>query len=338
MERILVIPWAYGIGDLIRHDPVLRAIKEKHPDSRIGVYTLKNYGVLKYHPCVNDQFTIWCSRCDYIYNFNTTGCGWLDTIKDDAGKYKELVGYHTLNTGTNPEEIKRFDEYRAWEKGFDWVLNLRRKNSTNLSEWLCRICNLVPSDPKIRFYLMPQAEILAKEYIKSIDKPVVLMHLFSEGKLGGGKVITDRGEIDLGKPDIKNWSIEKFRELIPKIKARGFEVLLIGAEKESAQIEELATATGARACLFPFFQNMALIKYADYFIGVDSGPSHVAMSFDVPALVIICELFLHAVQPVNSKVSHEFIYGNNPVSVEEVSVEMVETGFERLIEKNGRSR
>ena len=161
MKRILVIPWALGIGDLVRHDPLLRGIKEKHPDSEIGLFALKNNHVMHYHPCVHDTFFVWCSRCDYIYNCNPDGQGVLETILQDKGKYQELFGY----TGEDTEAIREFDSLRKWEDGFDVVYKRRQASSRNLSEWFCRICGVTPSDPEIQFFTSTESNEIGRAHV-----------------------------------------------------------------------------------------------------------------------------------------------------------------------------
>jgi ADP-heptose:LPS heptosyltransferase len=328
--KIQIIPWAFGIGDLIRLDPLIRGIKEKYTNSKISLFCLKNAEALKFHPCIDEFFTIWCSRCDLIYNCNSTGHGCLNVILQDSNKYKSLLGYTSSTTGDNQQAIDDFSQYVSWDKGFDFVYDIRNKNKKNLSKFLCDICDIQPSDPKIYFYLSKESEEFAQQFLKQCTKPKIIIHAHSEGKIIGTKHVSKVfGEIDLGKQGIKNWGKQKFIELINILK-HNYDCILIGTKKDEQEIDEIVNATGCIVCKDRSFNNVAaLIKNSDYFIGVDSGPSHVALAFEVPSITLFCKVFSYTCHPVEPKATHKFL-SKHPSSIEEITVDEVYEEFKNL--------
>jgi ADP-heptose:LPS heptosyltransferase len=116
MVKIQIIPWSNGIGDLIRHEPLLRSIKEKYPDSHISVFCQRNQEVILKLPFVDQVFSMWCSRCDYIYNCNfSSNSAILEQILLDKGKYKELIGFNSFDI--NKDLINEFSKLYNWEDG-----------------------------------------------------------------------------------------------------------------------------------------------------------------------------------------------------------------------------
>jgi heptosyltransferase I len=89
----------------------------------------------------------------------------------------------------------------------------------------------------------------------------------------------------------KLWDNRKFAGLIDYISEKGkLTGVLVGSGKDYRIIREIVSLTKAGALDFSGktdFQSLAeLIRRASLFIGVDSGPAHIAAAFDIPSVVI----------------------------------------------------
>lgn len=330
MTKIQVIPWANGMGDLLRHEPLLRGLKEKFPDSYISVYCTKNAEILSRNPFIDQIFNIWCNRCDYIVNCNFSPNNelleWI--LKDEGkGKYKELIGFSSHKTGTNQTSIESFLKLQEWEQGFDVVYERRKKYCINLSSWLCSFCNIHPQNEKIRFYFKSDDEQFALAYVSKLNKPLVVVHPQSEGKIGLHVTYTDYKTTKLLEQGNKDWQPEKFAHFIKQINDK-FHVIVIGGHKDKDVLNYLAIETNCDIGLYSLFQNLALVKYAKYFVGVDSCPAHVAQTCDTPSLIIAPEVLYHVCYPIDSKVKHEYVF--EPETVKRINVETVYNAFLKL--------
>jgi len=313
---------------LLRHEPLFRGIKEKYPDSHLAVFVNKNQEILSRNPFIDEIFQIWCSRCDYIYNCSTSNnSSILQTIISDAGKYKELIGFYSPNTGTNQIVIDEFLKLQQWDLGFDAIYERRKQHQTNLSEWLCKFCNIEPLDPKLRFYFKEEDEQFAKDYISKLDKPLVVVHPKSEGKIGLHITYTDYKISKLLEPGNKDWQVDNFVRLINKIKDK-FHIVVIGSKKDESILKEISNQTGCDIGLNTLFENLALVKHAKYFIGVDSCPGHVALTCDTPSVLIVCHVLYHVCYPVDPKVKHQYVH--EPNAVQGIDVDTVYDAFLKL--------
>jgi ADP-heptose:LPS heptosyltransferase len=332
MTKIQIIPWANGMGDLLRLEPMIRGLKERYPDSHISIFCNKNSEILSRNPFINQVFSIWCSRCDYIVNCNWGMDELLQKILgEDKGKYKELLGFHSRNTGTNQQAINEFLKLQEWELGFDAIYERRKHYNTNLASWFCKFTDIYPSDPKTRFYFKEEDEQFATDYIAKLDKPLVVVHPTSEGKIGLHVTYTDYKISKLLEQGNKDWQADKFIALIDMIKEK-FHVIIIGSQKDKEILQYISSSTGCDIGLNSLFQNLALVKHAKCFIGVDSCPAHVALTCDTPSLLIMCEILYHVCYPIDPKVKHQYIC--EPETVKRISIDTVYKAFLKLITEN----
>jgi ADP-heptose:LPS heptosyltransferase len=89
----------------------------------------------------------------------------------------------------------------------------------------------------------------------------------------------------------KLWDNRKFAGLIDYISEEGnLKGVLVGTGKDNRMIREIVSLTKAGVLDFSGktdFQCLAgLIRRAALFIGVDSGPAHIAAAFDIPSVVL----------------------------------------------------
>lgn len=88
----------------------------------------------------------------------------------------------------------------------------------------------------------------------------------------------------------RDWPVESFLELCQRILARwpdaGF--LIFGGPEEKQRTTWLAARLGNPACLLAgklsLRQTAAMMALTDLFVGVDTGPTHLMSSFDIPII------------------------------------------------------
>jgi heptosyltransferase-2 len=82
--------------------------------------------------------------------------------------------------------------------------------------------------------------------------------------------------------EAKQWNREKFKELITKLKEKGWSIFLVGTEKDKHNYKDIYDLRGK----LTLAQLAYLIKRVGFFIGLDSGPAHIASSLGVKSLII----------------------------------------------------
>lgn len=85
----------------------------------------------------------------------------------------------------------------------------------------------------------------------------------------------------------KQWPPDRFAELIPALRDRGFErIVIVGAENERSQCENLLKISQADSSVIDLVGKttvgtlMAAIRYADLVVANDSAPLHMAVGFN----------------------------------------------------------
>jgi heptosyltransferase-3 len=81
----------------------------------------------------------------------------------------------------------------------------------------------------------------------------------------------------------KQWDFNKFQSLINTLTSQGFLVIVVGVKSDTHNLEKIVDARGE----FSLAELAFLIKQAGFFIGLDSGPAHIAIATRTKS-VIIC--------------------------------------------------
>lgn len=314
--RILLIPYAFGLGDLLRHEPLIRGIKQKYPGSEIIIFRsreqiLKHTGLFT-SPILSFSFDIIFNCCNdnRIIDFNF--------LKEKRDRYKEIRGYYSKDKATNQNAADEFLYKTDWDAGIREVNKRRRENQKNLSQWLCELCD-VQTDYQTQYEVLTEEKEFAESYIKNITKPIIVLHLFSQGKLG--KPFDN-------KCGFKDWPLENWVKIINQNK--DYQFIIIGTEKDKEKLKYFIQNTYCLFSVNTLRNNLALIQGAKYFIGIDSIASHVAFALDIPSLVLYCELFKYSSIPINPRVSH-ILYSKEFDTVKNIKIKEVQKQFVKLI-------
>jgi heptosyltransferase-2 len=278
-EKILVIRLS-SLGDVILTTPVLGALKDRFPHSRIYFLTKARYGdVLRADP-----------RISSLIEFNA------------EGKHKGLSGFKRLVSELRSEDFGLLVDLHANLRSF--LLRHLVKSRIKLKYNSHRLLRFMMVHFKSETRRGLQAvdsylEVLRKIGVVADDKnPQIFLGpeemSFSEHFLLERGVV--KGDIIVGvhpgaKWQTKRWDESKFNLVCKEVIRRfNYKVLLFGDVGEEKLVEEvkkgLPKGSVLEAMGLPLGRMMSLIKRCDCLITNDSGPMHVASALQVPVVAI----------------------------------------------------
>lgn len=114
--------------------------------------------------------------------------------------------------------------------------------------------------------------------------------------------------IDKREQEYRNIHGINWDEITDDLKLKGFDVIQIGLNEH----DKVKGAIEMNTQTTPFM--MWVIAGADLFIGVDSGPSHIASAFDVPSIIFFGSVNPDVIHPVHDD-KKVFIHNHNGVGV-----------------------
>ncbi len=113
-------------------------------------------------------------------------------------------------------------------------------------------------------------KILAKEGI-TLMRPVICVHP------GAGKIY-------------KQWTLAGFAEVCDWLSSEGFDVILVGGEKDRSNVQEIKAMTKASpydlSGKLSLGELISLCKISSLYIGNDSGPMHIAAAVGIPVVAL----------------------------------------------------
>lgn len=116
--------------------------------------------------------------------------------------------------------------------------------------------------------LFPSSEdrAAAEEFLREVPRPAVAFHPGS------------------GAPR-KNWPVAKWRELLGLLR-KDYSLVLIGGEADEVELRELEDFATSTARNFPLPVLAAILERCDFFLGHDSGISHIAAAVGTRCLLM----------------------------------------------------
>lgn len=238
----------HTMGDVIVSTAIIRAIKEKYPDSFITVATAKeNTDIFHNNPDINEIVP-----CTHPYEV---------ILRSIEHKYDKTY---------TPLQITQVDS--VWHQLPPW--SVKNGDDHNLVDFYASRCNddLVITNRKT--YLYPDDshfdQIIAnipeefRERFKT--RPFITVHTVSRNPS-------------------KDWPLNKFKELCDRIYDKYGSVLSIyqigGKEDKDINPNSVNSLIG-----MPFLNTAALVKRSMFHIDIDSGPAFIANSLGVPMIQI----------------------------------------------------
>lgn len=133
----------------------------------------------------------------------------------------------------------------------------------------------------------------------NIDDPYYRLHTSESRRSSLGSILRKHG-ISFEKPTIsihtgagnvhKQWTTEGFAEIADWLSARGFQVILVGADRDLDKIDATMSLMGHKAYnlggSLSIGELMALFEMSSLFLGNDSGPMHLAAAMGTPIIAL----------------------------------------------------
>lgn len=338
-KKILVMQTDAGIGDVARYACVMKAIADAAPEHEIVLMTLRS-------TCADQIF----AETPYVRE--------VVWMKNRPLSLKDMF-----------QLSAKLRSYRFQEA---WILS--RSRSLTLAAALARIPrifafgNVWPS----RWIVHPPE--LPKEHRKShivVQANVFLRQHGLDAHPENHKITPKRTDVlrlrqslaayprpwiclGFGSTDYRRmWPQENFASLANALSRPGRNTLfLCGASPEAGTarwIQNAVHSAGKEVVLatdFTLSEMMALLSLADWFIGNDSGLLNLAPALGTPSLGIfrvygVAEYSLPVIAAVGEAYNTAWGFGKHqkkiPFSAEEISVDEVLSGFERLSQKYGNT-
>ncbi|MCS7231224.1 MAG: glycosyltransferase family 9 protein [Elusimicrobiota bacterium] len=235
-----------SMGDVIMCSSVIKALKEKFPKYKIVVVSLEP----------------WSEVFDGLPFIDE-----LITIKKTM--LPNLAPYKIYDLIT-AKFVKEFEWFKVYQLNCLDHYPEYRRTSLHLCDFYASMAKVYPlKDP--RYYINIESRNIYKieDILKNLglkDKQFIVAHTNAGWRL-------------------KNWEEKKWLELLEKIhKKYGLYVIIVGGKDEakgisSGYIFNLAGKLSIK-------ETAALIKKSQLFIGLDSGPMHLASAVDIPVVAL----------------------------------------------------
>lgn len=278
VRRILLIGVA-RIGDTLMLTPAMRALKEKHPEAELTVLAHpKRREVLEALDFIDHLGGITKQRARWQ--------GWLPGKNYDLafvyGKDVDLVRY-ALRVA---QRVYAFDEVEFSTVASPRLTRVPRPSGVHATTErlaLVEAAGVVAANKRLAYVVRAEEKAAAREML---------------AKQGGqGHPLIGLQTFSFPTKAHRDWPLDNFAGLIEAIKdvypAAGFVVLGDAQAAKLAQplvqrfpgvVSILAGQTGLR-------QSAALMDCLDLYVGVDTGPTHIAGALDVPMVAMYHYLY-----------------------------------------------
>jgi heptosyltransferase II len=279
IEKILIVRLS-SLGDVVLTTPVIEALKNEFPQSRIFFLTKAQYSdVLRNDP-----------RISSLLEF------------DPQGRHKGFSGFLRLLS-----ELKSHDFDLMVDLHANWRSFLVRRltkskiklkyNKRWFSRWMMVYFKFLRTKPihTMDSYL----EVLKNLPIDTSDKRPLLFlskndvefmeHFLLEEKVRKDDIVV--GIHPGARWETKRWDEEKFKQVCQVLTERyNYKIILMGDAKDMRLIErirkDIPNTKLIQAVGWSLGKFMSLIKRCDGLITNDSGPMHMAQALQVPVVVI----------------------------------------------------
>lgn len=271
-KNILVIAVA-RFGDTLLITPVIHALKQRWPNAHIHVFAHKRSAcILEHNPDI-----------DSIRHFSkkrAVWTGWLPHKPYDLalvyGNDRDLVNYARRQS----HHTVAFADISQQQGNVTWVA---RPKSPMVAQkeraLLINALGIYPSCWQLRYFVSDEEATFAQQFLKDnslINKNIIGFQLQS-----------------FPAKAYRDWPVENFLQLAKQIITHDASTyfLLLGS-KESEQLSiDLAKKIGEQHCLalagrVSMRQNAAIMANLSLYVGVDTGPTHLAGALDIPMVAL----------------------------------------------------
>ena len=282
-KPVIGILLAEHLGDIVAAEPIIDALRTKHPNARI-VWIVKDLykGLLENHPHIDQVVT----------ENSVLASTWLNTFSPFS---------HFYNLHMNELRVDPFFKrvlYNAKAEKIDLTKHNYYQRG-NLLKGFYDLCDIPYEDSKQpKLYLANP---------KNFDLPSKywVIHRKSNG--------TDREWQDVHWIELLNQALESYDTTIVEVGAS--DGLSINHPKFISMVGKTSVVEMAN-----------IISGAQFFMGIDSGPAHIANAFEIPGLILLGEyknFKNHMPYSGSYELGRAMIYHNPDGSSAEIPMETV---------------
>ncbi len=150
--------------------------------------------------------------------------------------------------------------------------------------------------PAEKVHQVDYYKTIAKALVSDADEPLTIQ--ISKEKLEKGEKILKKSGFTFNYPiaginpgafygPAKSWFPERFRELAERLKKRGIQIAVFGAEREKEVSRWIAEGTGVSFAGWTSIGDlMSIFPHLDVLITNDSGPMHLANALGIPVVAL----------------------------------------------------
>lgn len=328
-KSILLVRQHNQLGDLLASTPILRALKEKFPETELtAVVSPQNYKAYENNPYINKLFIfdkhqlfeekyfsslrkVLKSRYDLAIVPAVTSISFTSNLLARLSNSSIRIGVKSLNGKLNPS-------YYFFDRLVD--LDWRDKENTHISLRNLSIVEPfgITTDNLQTTINSSEADAsIAREFLDTIagdsDSPVIGLHV------GAGKIQN-------------RWSEYKFAELIERLMKTHYAKIYLsrGGKDDDRIIEAIVNRTKVDLKVFTR-PGMAVLKevisQSNLFITNDTGPMHAAAATDTPTI----SLFGPTNPYIWAPLGHNKVFICKGENIDNISVEDVYKSAEQLL-------
>lgn len=271
-DNILIIAIA-RFGDTLLITPTIHALKQRWPNARIHVLAHKRSAcILNGNP---DLYSI-----KIFSKKRARWSGWLPNKPYDLafvyGNESELVSYARRQS----HHTFAFANISKKQTDITWVA---RPTAPMVAQkeraLLINPLEIYPSCWQLRYTISDEEKVFAQQFLISnslINKKIIGFQLQS-----------------FPAKAYRDWPVENFLQLAKQIITDDEQVyfLLLGGEESKPLARDLAKKIGTERCLaiagcVTMRQNAAIMANLSLYVGVDTGPTHLAGALDIPMVAL----------------------------------------------------
>lgn len=326
VNKILVI-YSGRFGDILLSTPVIRLLKEKWPTSKITYLTHpKRYEILLH----NDSFI---DKVSYITSKK------MGIEKDE--KYDLVIILNKDNESFIKQSMKvskNIISFRVGNYDLEKQLLYTKKyplqhsmHSVDMRLSLLNSLNKVVSSKKLMYKISQDEDNFASKYLREFNLD--------------NKILIGIQANSFHTKSFRNWSIENFVNLCLKINEdyKNVYFLLFGSEDDIvniSKIKEKINNSFIVAGKVSFRESAAIMSKINLYIGVDTGPTHIVGTMNIPMIVMYHSFASsNLLKPLENKkfiaIDHPLNeHGNDDVSMNDISVEEVFLNVKKVLKDN----